>query len=200
MPTVEEDEFFSEEDEEDIVVVQPNAATGGGESGPSSSGTQRMPTDDVVDQVISNQGTDLAVPPHTTSRIHNIHPFTQIIGNPDAGVQTRRQSHSNDSANVVDCMYSTIFASGIPNYCAFGAYVSQVEPKGYKEALRDPYWVQSMQDELSQFAKLGVWRLVDPPKGHKVIGTKWVLKCKRDDKGIIVRNKARLVVKGFSQV
>ncbi|KAD4981845.1 hypothetical protein E3N88_18516 [Mikania micrantha] len=57
-----------------------------------------------------------------------------------------------------------------------------------------------MQEELLQFKKLGVWQLVDKPKGAKVIGTRWVLRYKRDDHGIVVRNKARLVVQGFRQI
>ncbi|KAJ0617967.1 putative RNA-directed DNA polymerase [Helianthus annuus] len=57
-----------------------------------------------------------------------------------------------------------------------------------------------MQEELLQFKKLGVWRLVDLPEDQKLIKTKWVFKCKRDDRGVIVRNKARLVVQGFSQL
>ena len=40
---------------------------------------------------------------------------------------------------------------------------------------------------------------MDLPIGTKKIGTKWVFKCKRDDRGVIVRNKARLVVVGFRQ-
>ena len=56
-----------------------------------------------------------------------------------------------------------------------------------------------MQEELQQFEKLGVWKLVDLPRGAKKIGTKWVFKCKRDERGVIVRNKARLVVLGFRQ-
>ena len=56
-----------------------------------------------------------------------------------------------------------------------------------------------MQEELLQFEKLGVWHLVDLPESAKTIGTKWVFKCKRGDRGVIVRNKARLVVQGFRQ-
>jgi len=90
--------------------------------------------------------------------------------------------------------------SGIVNEGAYSGFVSQVEPHSVTEALRDEHWVNAMQEELLQFEKLGVWRLVDLPKGAKKIGTKWVLKCKRDDQGIIVRNKARLVVQGFRQI
>lgn len=41
---------------------------------------------------------------------------------------------------------------------------------------------------------------MDLPKGAKKIGTRWVLCCKWDDQGIVIRNKARLVVQGFSQI
>ena len=37
------------------------------------------------------------------------------------------------------------------------------------------------------------------PKGIKPIGCKWIFKTKRDSKGNIVRYKARLIAKGFTQ-
>ncbi|CAM8914252.1 unnamed protein product [Rhodiola kirilowii] len=56
-----------------------------------------------------------------------------------------------------------------------------------------------MQEELHQFERNKVWRLVPRSKDKNVIGTKWVFRNKMDDKGVIVRNKARLVVKGYNQ-
>ena len=56
-----------------------------------------------------------------------------------------------------------------------------------------------MQEELAQFQKLQVWTLVDLPAGEYAIGTRWVFKCKRDDRGVVTINKARLVVQGFNQ-
>nr|GEZ65299.1 putative ribonuclease H-like domain-containing protein [Tanacetum cinerariifolium] len=44
-----------------------------------------------------------------------------------------------------------------------------------------------------------VWRLVDLPKGKHAIGTKWVYRNKKDERVIVVRNKARLVAQGFTQ-
>nr|GEU89499.1 putative ribonuclease H-like domain-containing protein [Tanacetum cinerariifolium] len=44
-----------------------------------------------------------------------------------------------------------------------------------------------------------VWRLIDCPKGVRPIGTKWVLKNKKDERGIVIRNKARLVAQGHTQ-
>ncbi|GJS23426.1 putative ribonuclease H-like domain-containing protein [Tanacetum coccineum] len=50
-----------------------------------------------------------------------------------------------------------------------------------------------MQEELLQFKLQKVWILVDLPSGKKAIGTKWVFKNKRDERSIVVKNKARLV-------
>ncbi|GJS65984.1 putative ribonuclease H-like domain-containing protein [Tanacetum coccineum] len=56
-----------------------------------------------------------------------------------------------------------------------------------------------MQEELLQFKLLNVWTLVDLPNGKKAIGTKWVFRNKKDQRGIMVRNKARLVAQGHRQ-
>ena len=68
------------------------------------------------------------------------------------------------------------------------------------EALQEADWVIAMQDELNNFTRNEVWELVERPKGKNVIGTKWVFKNKKDEHGVVVRNKARLIAKGFSQV
>ncbi|GJV10939.1 putative ribonuclease H-like domain-containing protein [Tanacetum coccineum] len=44
-----------------------------------------------------------------------------------------------------------------------------------------------------------VWTLVDLPNGKRAIGTKWVFRNKKDDRGIVIRNKARLVTQGYTQ-
>ncbi|GJT41646.1 putative ribonuclease H-like domain-containing protein [Tanacetum coccineum] len=56
-----------------------------------------------------------------------------------------------------------------------------------------------MQKELLQFKIQKVWTLVDLPSGKKAIGTKWVYRNKKDERGIVVRNKARLVAQGYKQ-
>jgi hypothetical protein len=57
-----------------------------------------------------------------------------------------------------------------------------------------------MHEELNNFTWNQVWTLEKPLQDARVIGTKWVFRNKQDDQGVIVRNKARLVEKGFSQV
>nr|GFC86903.1 copia protein [Tanacetum cinerariifolium] len=56
-----------------------------------------------------------------------------------------------------------------------------------------------MQEELDQFARLKVWRLVPRPEGKSVIKTKWIFKNKKDESSLVIRNKARLVAVGYSQ-
>ncbi|GKC18853.1 putative ribonuclease H-like domain-containing protein [Tanacetum coccineum] len=56
-----------------------------------------------------------------------------------------------------------------------------------------------MQEELLQFKLQQVWTLVDLPYGKRAIGTKWVYRNKKDERGIVIRNKARLVAQGYTQ-
>nr|GEW61052.1 retrovirus-related Pol polyprotein from transposon TNT 1-94 [Tanacetum cinerariifolium] len=67
------------------------------------------------------------------------------------------------------------------------------------EALKDVDWVSAMQEELDQFARLKVWRLVPRPEGKSVIKTKWIFKNKKDESSLVIQNKARLVAVGYSQ-
>ncbi|GJX25587.1 putative ribonuclease H-like domain-containing protein [Tanacetum coccineum] len=73
-----------------------------------------------------------------------------------------------------------------------------MEPKKVIQALADSSWVEAMQEELLQFRLKKVWRLVDLPKGKHAIGTKWVYRNKKDERGIVVRNKARLVTQAYA--
>nr|GFA90814.1 retrovirus-related Pol polyprotein from transposon TNT 1-94 [Tanacetum cinerariifolium] len=67
------------------------------------------------------------------------------------------------------------------------------------EALRDADWVSAMQEELDQFARLKVWRLVPRTEGKSVIKTKWIFGNKKDESSLVIRNKARPVAVGYSQ-
>ena len=44
-----------------------------------------------------------------------------------------------------------------------------------------------------------MWKLVEKSENYFVIGIKWVFRNKLDEYGIIIRNKVRLVVKGYNQ-
>nr|GEZ32233.1 hypothetical protein [Tanacetum cinerariifolium] len=72
-------------------------------------------------------------------------------------------------------------------------------PKRVHQALKDSSWIEAMREELLQFKMQKAWILVDLPHGKREIGTKWVYKNKKDEKGIVVRNKTRLVTQGHTQ-
>jgi hypothetical protein len=67
-----------------------------------------------------------------------------------------------------------------------------LEPLKVEQALGDPDWVITMQEELNNFKRNQVWTLVERPSTN-VIGTKWVFSNKQDENGVVTRNKARLV-------
>ncbi|GJW39664.1 copia protein [Tanacetum coccineum] len=83
--------------------------------------------------------------------------------------------------------------------CIYALTVSTIEPKNIKKAMADHSWNESMQDELNQFERLQVWELVSRPEGKNIIALKWLWKNKCDAENIVVRNKTRLVAKGYSQ-
>nr|GFC66806.1 hypothetical protein [Tanacetum cinerariifolium] len=73
------------------------------------------------------------------------------------------------------------------------------EPKRIHQALKDPSWIEAMQEEILQFKMQKVWILVDLHYGKRAISTKWVYRNKKDERGIVIRNKARLVAQGHTQ-
>jgi len=76
------------------------------------------------------------------------------------------------------------------------------EPRTYAEAMchTDAFqWHQAALDELAAHKRNGTWRLVKRPKEHRVIGSKWVFKVKRNADGSIDHYKGCLVAKGYNQ-
>ena len=76
------------------------------------------------------------------------------------------------------------------------------DPLDYEKAMsgeNKSKWLEAMSEEMENLACNNVWELVDRPVGQKVIGTKWVLKVKRDANGKVERYKARLVAQGYHQ-
>ncbi|GJR95983.1 putative ribonuclease H-like domain-containing protein [Tanacetum coccineum] len=119
---------------------------------------------------LNNLETTLNVSHIPTTRINKDHPKDQIIGDFNSAIQTRRMTKISDE------------------------HAMKVI-----QALEDPSWIEAMQEELLQFQLQKVWTLVNLPNGKRAIGTKWVFRNKKDERGIVVRNKARLVAQGYTQ-
>ncbi|GJS58718.1 putative ribonuclease H-like domain-containing protein [Tanacetum coccineum] len=149
----------------------------------------------------NNLPMEVAVSPTPTLRIHNIHPQSQILSDPKSSVQTQSKVKIHSRAHA---LMSYIQEQQRNNHkdqqhCLFACFLSQEEPKKVADALQDSSWVEAMQEELLQFKLQQVWVLVDLPHGVKVIGTKWVFRNKKDERGVVIRNKARLVAQGYKQ-
>eukprot|EP00253_Pinus_taeda_P008340 PITA_08340 len=123
-------------------------------------------------------------PPNTPSKVKYVqrhHPEEQIIGDRDEGVQTRRRITITPERKVF-------------------ALLSMIEPETFAEASKDPHWVKTLEEEMSQIEKNKTWELVPHPEDKNIIGTKWVFKNKTNEEGQVIRNKARLICKGYSQI
>ena len=77
------------------------------------------------------------------------------------------------------------------------AFISQVQPKDIHETLKHDSWINVMQEELKQIERNQVWTLVSRPINQNIVGTRWVFKNKLNANREIVRNKTRLVAKGY---
>jgi hypothetical protein len=113
------------------------------------------------------------------SNVARDHPLDSIIVDISRGVQTR---------------------SRLASFCEHFLFLSSIESKKIDEALKDVDWVNAMHEELNNFKRNQVWELIERPKDHNVIGTKWVFHNKQDQNGIVARNKAKLVAQGYTQV
>ncbi|GJU21639.1 retrovirus-related pol polyprotein from transposon TNT 1-94 [Tanacetum coccineum] len=109
------------------------------------------------------------------------HPIDNVIGDPSRLVSTHHQLQ--DEAL----------------FCYFDAFLSSVEPKSYKEALTESYWIEAMKEELNEFKHLEVWELIPRPDRVMIITLKWIYKVKLDELGGVLKNKARLVARGYRQ-
>ncbi|GJU40256.1 putative ribonuclease H-like domain-containing protein [Tanacetum coccineum] len=123
---------------------------------------------------LNNLEITMNVSPIPTTRIYKDHPKDQIIRDINSATQTRRMTKISEELAMV----SYIKKQRRTNHkdyqnCLFACFLSQIEPKKVTQALTDPSWIEAMQDEL--------------------------LQNKKDKRGIVVRNKARLVAQGYTQ-
>ncbi|GJR28214.1 putative ribonuclease H-like domain-containing protein [Tanacetum coccineum] len=122
---------------------------------------------------ISNITTTYPVPSTPNTRIHKDHSLDHVIGDVQSGVQTRRMIKTTNEQGFISAVYEGKTHEDL-HTCLFACFLSQEEPKK-------------------------VWTLVDLPHGKRAIGTKWVYRNKKDERGIVIRNKARLVAQGYTQ-
>ncbi|GKA66076.1 putative ribonuclease H-like domain-containing protein [Tanacetum coccineum] len=123
---------------------------------------------------INNLNTTIQVSPILTTKIHKDHPLDQVIRDLQSATKTRKMSKNLEEHGFVSTLQQRTNHKDLQN-CLFACFLSQEEPKKVIHALKDPSWIEAMQEELLQF------------------------KNKKDERGIMIRNKARLVAQGYTQ-
>nr|GEU46218.1 hypothetical protein [Tanacetum cinerariifolium] len=113
----------------------------------------------------NNLETVIPVSPIPSTRIHKDHPKEQIIGEVNSAIQTRKMAKQNEAWLITFINKQRRTNHKDFQSCLFACFLSQMEPKK---------------------------TLVDLTHGKRAIRTKWVYRNKRDQRGIVVRNKARL--------
>jgi hypothetical protein len=116
--------------------------------------------------------------PRVRQTIQCDHPVNNILGAIEKGATA--QSH-------------------VAIFCEHYSFISYFEPFMVEDALQDLDWVVAMQEELNNFKRNKVWSLIERSK-QNVMETKWAFHKKQDEHGVVTRNKARLMAKGYSQV
>nr|GFC44895.1 retrovirus-related Pol polyprotein from transposon TNT 1-94 [Tanacetum cinerariifolium] len=107
-------------------------------------------------------------------------------------------SQDVDELNTNALFDGNIFVNPFANPSTSAAESSSSQ-NNVKEAMTDPAWIDSMQEELFQFKRLDVWVLVPAPDNISPLTLKWLLKTKHDEEQTVITNKSRLVVRGYLQ-
>ncbi|GJW95512.1 retrovirus-related pol polyprotein from transposon TNT 1-94 [Tanacetum coccineum] len=143
---------------------------------------------------VQQSSEEVMVPPTNTQSISN-----NMVPN----VNEASSSHNVFNERLEDAYFDASMTfhdpSNVHTFYQPYPHEKNIEPANVAEALKDVDWVSAMQDELDQFARLKVWRLVPRPEGKTIIKTKWIFKNKKDESSLVIRNKARLVAVGYCQ-
>ncbi|GKA57640.1 retrovirus-related pol polyprotein from transposon TNT 1-94 [Tanacetum coccineum] len=140
---------------------------------PSPSNSQTTPETQypIISNNVEEENHDLDV-----ARMNN-DPFFGIL-------ILENNSEASSSLDVIPTIVQTAAPNSIHNY---------------KDALTQASWIEAIQEELNEFEHLEVWKLVPRPYKVMVITLKWIYKVKLDELRGILKNKARLVARGYHQ-
>ncbi|KAJ9542188.1 hypothetical protein OSB04_028694 [Centaurea solstitialis] len=182
IPTIDPAEFCTNDDQEEGDITP--------QSGDQTIETLSQPqspqsNEYTPEQADTNLSDSLQEEAAYQTRTQKNHPSTFVIGDMESPMLTRHKSKQEGVSN--------------PHLSLISCFLSQEEPKKVHDAMKDPSWIEAMQEELLQFVLQHVWDLVDLPCGHRAIGTRWIFRNKKDERRIVIKNKARLVAQGYTQ-
>nr|GEX75946.1 hypothetical protein [Tanacetum cinerariifolium] len=114
---------------------------------------------------LSNISKTYLVPSTPNTRMHKDHSLDHVVGDVQSGVLTRRMTKTTNDQGFISAVYEGKTHEDLYT-CLFACFLS---PKKLIQALKDPSWIKAM-----------------------AVGTKWIYSNKKDERGIVVRNKDRI--------
>nr|GEZ85963.1 retrovirus-related Pol polyprotein from transposon TNT 1-94 [Tanacetum cinerariifolium] len=155
----------------------------------------------MYDDYIGGQLPDTAttVPPAQEPQVHQSSTASTTIAD-TVPIPTNSSSHAINiliSSQDVDELNPNAMVDGNTFVNLFAN--SSTSAANVKEAMTDPAWIESMQEELLRFKRMDVWVLVPAPDNILPLTLKWIFKNKHDEEQTVIRNKSRLVVRGYRQ-
>ncbi|GJX93093.1 uncharacterized mitochondrial protein-like protein, partial [Tanacetum coccineum] len=127
-----------------------------------------------------------------TTHLLNTGIFSGAYDDEDVGAEADLEQPMETTMNVSPIPTTRIYKDH-PKEQIIGDPVLAPQTRRMTKCAQEHAMIEAMQDELLQFRLHKLWRLVNLPKGKHAIRTKWVYRNKKDERGIVVRNKARLV-------
>ncbi|GJX37186.1 putative ribonuclease H-like domain-containing protein, partial [Tanacetum coccineum] len=166
-----------EKSTQDVNTVEPSINTASTNSNTGSTIVTTAPTKTThadyfkveTEVDMSNISTIYLVPSTLNIRIHKDHSLDNVIGDVQSSVQTRRMTKTTNDQGFISAVYEGKTHKDL-HTCLFACFLSQEEPKRIAKALR-----------------------------KRAIGTKWIFRNKKDEIGIVIKNKERLVAQGYTQ-
>nr|GEV62320.1 copia protein [Tanacetum cinerariifolium] len=164
----------------------------------------------IGDCVISRPMFDKYIEPPTIDRPIPPTPAAQVLDNltgPSVSISVDQDAPSSNNVLFVNTFApepgskaSSSKDLATDALCCFYNFVlSKVKPKNFKSAVTEDCWFEAMQEEIHEFDLLQIWKLVPPLDCAMIIALNWIYKVKLYEYGDILKNKARLVSKGYRQ-
>ncbi|GJU34305.1 putative ribonuclease H-like domain-containing protein [Tanacetum coccineum] len=122
-----------------------------------------------------------------------------VYSDDDEDVGAETEMNNLDTTIQVSPILTTRIHKDHPVEQIIGDLNSAPQTRRMTKNLEEYGFVEAIQEELLQFKLQEVWTLAELPNGKRAIGTKWVFRNKKDKRGIVVKNKVRLVAQGYTQ-
>ncbi|GJU12053.1 ribonuclease H-like domain-containing protein [Tanacetum coccineum] len=123
-------------------------------------------------------------------------PCSNSVDDSEVDLATSMSDNSSSEGSVPSNSSPLLNSS---NYCFSTTLNKSTEPTTYSEAIKNPNWIEAMNNEIEALNRNDTWTICDLPPGRKVVGSKWLWKIKYKSTGEIESYKARVVATGFSQ-